>query len=48
MGKILIVDDEPQVRQSFEKILSAEGHLVKTPPAARRPWSRFKPRSLTW
>jgi DNA-binding NtrC family response regulator len=30
MGKILIVDDEPQIRQSFEKILTAEGHTVKT------------------
>ena len=30
MGKILIVDDEPQVRQSFEKILTGEGHTVKT------------------
>ena len=30
MGKILIVDDEPQVRQSFEKILTGEGHAVKT------------------
>jgi nitrogen regulation protein NR(I) len=30
MGKILIVDDEPQVRQSFEKILAEDGHAVKT------------------
>ena len=30
MGHILIVDDEPQIRQSFEKILTAEGHTVKT------------------
>ena len=30
MGKILIVDDEPQVRQSFEKILTQDGHVVKT------------------
>ncbi|MCL4503783.1 MAG: sigma-54 dependent transcriptional regulator [Deltaproteobacteria bacterium] len=30
MDKILIVDDEPQVRQSFEKILTVEGHAVKT------------------
>ena len=30
MGKILIVDDEPQVRQSFEKILSSEGHAIRT------------------
>jgi nitrogen regulation protein NR(I) len=30
MGKILIVDDEPQVRQSFEKILTEDGHAVKT------------------
>ena len=30
MGKILIVDDDPQVRQSFEKLLTQEGHTVKT------------------
>jgi len=30
MGQILIVDDDPQLRQSFEKLLAAEGHTVKT------------------
>jgi nitrogen regulation protein NR(I) len=30
MGHILIVDDDAQLRQSFEKLLSAEGHTVKT------------------
>jgi nitrogen regulation protein NR(I) len=30
MGNILIVDDDAQLRQSFEKILTAEGHEVKT------------------
>ncbi len=30
MGKILIVDDDPQLRQSFEKILTQEGHTVQT------------------
>ena len=30
MGHILIVDDDAQLRQSFEKILTAEGHTVKT------------------
>jgi nitrogen regulation protein NR(I) len=30
MGTILIVDDDPQLRQSFEKLLTAEGHTVKT------------------
>ena len=30
MGKILIVDDEPQIRQSFEKILTEEGYAVRT------------------
>jgi nitrogen regulation protein NR(I) len=30
MGHILIVDDDPQLRQSFEKLLTAEGHTVKT------------------
>lgn len=29
MGKILIVDDDAQLRLSFEKILSAEGHKVQ-------------------
>ena len=32
MGHILIVDDDPQLRQSFEKLLTAEGHTVKTAP----------------
>ena len=30
MGTILIVDDDPQLRQSFEKLLTEEGHLVWT------------------
>jgi nitrogen regulation protein NR(I) len=30
MGNILIVDDDAQLRQSFEKLLTAEGHVVKT------------------
>jgi len=30
MGKILIVDDDPQLRQSFEKLLTTEGHTVQT------------------
>ena len=30
MGKILIVDDDPQLRQSFEKVLIEDGHQVKT------------------
>lgn len=30
MSAILIVDDDPQLRQSFEKLLSGEGHTVKT------------------
>ncbi len=30
MGYILIVDDDAQLRQSFEKLLNAEGHTVKT------------------
>ncbi len=29
MGKILIVDDDAQLRISFEKILTAEGHKVR-------------------
>jgi nitrogen regulation protein NR(I) len=30
MGDILIVDDDAQLRQSFEKLLAAEGHTVRT------------------
>lgn len=30
MGTILIVDDDPQLRQSFEKLLTTEGHTVQT------------------
>jgi DNA-binding NtrC family response regulator len=32
MGAILIVDDDPRLRQSFEKLLTAEGHTVWTAP----------------
>ncbi len=32
MGHILIVDDDPQLRQSFEKLLTEEGHRVRTAP----------------
>ena len=30
MSQILIVDDDPQLRSSFERLLSAEGHQVQT------------------
>jgi nitrogen regulation protein NR(I) len=30
MGDILIVDDDAQLRQSFEKVLTTEGHRVRT------------------
>ena len=30
LGKVLIVDDDPQLRQSFEKLLTEEGHTVQT------------------
>lgn len=33
MSTILIVDDDPQLRQSFEKLLSGEGHAVRTAPS---------------
>jgi len=29
LGKVLIVDDDPQLRQSFEKLLIEEGHTVQ-------------------
>ncbi|MCK4729285.1 MAG: sigma-54-dependent Fis family transcriptional regulator, partial [Desulfobacterales bacterium] len=32
MGAILIVDDDPQLRQSFDKLLTEEGHTVRTAP----------------
>ena len=34
MSTILIVDDDPQLRQSFERILADEGHHVQTAPSA--------------
>ena len=34
MGDILIVDDDAQLRQSFEKVLVAEGYRVRTAPTA--------------
>jgi DNA-binding NtrC family response regulator len=30
VGTILIVDDDPQLRHSFERLLTEEGHIVKT------------------
>ncbi len=33
MGRILIVDDDPQLRSSFEKLLTGEGHTVQTAPS---------------
>jgi nitrogen regulation protein NR(I) len=33
VGAILIVDDDPQLRQSFEKLLLEEGHGVRTAPS---------------
>jgi len=32
LAKIMIVDDDPQLRQSFERLLAAEGHTVKAAP----------------
>jgi nitrogen regulation protein NR(I) len=34
VGTILIVDDDAQLRHSFEKLLTAEGHTVRTSPTA--------------
>lgn len=33
MASILIVDDDPQLRQSFEKLLTEEGHAVQSVPS---------------
>jgi DNA-binding NtrC family response regulator len=30
LARILVVDDDPQLRQSFEKLLTAEGHIVQS------------------
>jgi len=32
MGRVLIVDDDAQLRQSFERLLTEEGHSVRTAP----------------
>jgi two-component system nitrogen regulation response regulator GlnG len=32
LGTILIVDDDAQLRQSFEKLLTEEGHIIQTSP----------------
>jgi len=32
LGRILIIDDDTQLRQSFEKLLTEEGHAVETAP----------------
>jgi DNA-binding response OmpR family regulator len=34
LAKILIVDDDPQLRQSFEKLLTQEDHTVQTAATA--------------
>ncbi len=34
MGTILIVDDDAQLRNSFEKLLIAEGHTIRSSPTA--------------
>jgi DNA-binding response OmpR family regulator len=34
LAKILIVDDDPQLRQSFEKLLLQEEHTVQTAATA--------------
>jgi len=34
MSNILIVDDDPQLRKSFEKLLITEGHIVETSSTA--------------
>jgi DNA-binding NtrC family response regulator len=36
MATILVVDDDPQLRQSFERLLKAEGHTVLTAPSGEK------------
>jgi len=45
MGAILIVDDDPRLRQSFEKLLAAEGHTVWTAPDGETALSQVKANS---
>jgi len=42
LGTILIVDDDPQLRNSFEKLLSGEGHTVRTAPTGEAGLSLVK------
>jgi len=41
MGRILIVDDEPNVLSSFEKLLTGQGHLVATASRADQALDRL-------
>jgi DNA-binding NtrC family response regulator len=36
LGTILIIDDDTQLRNSFEKLLTVEGHAVQTVPTGER------------
>jgi len=42
LGTILIVDDDAQLRQSFEKLLNEEGHAVLTAPTGEDGIARVK------
>ncbi len=42
MGIILVVDDDPQLRQSFEKLLTQEGHTVWTAPTGEAALDRVQ------
>ena len=41
-GRILVVDDEPDVRESLDALLSMEGYAVDTASDAAEGWARFE------
>ncbi|MBK8481552.1 MAG: hypothetical protein IPL40_10300 [Proteobacteria bacterium] len=47
-AKILLVDDEPLVRQELGALLSDEGYEVVTGGDAEEGWRFFAARSPTW
>jgi len=44
-GRILVVDDEPDIRESLETLLSQEGYQVGSPPTPPKVSSVWRPAS---